>query len=174
MRTILGFAGWPDLPMPLDGWLGADASGRPLALAHGGAPVPIATNARKTVRAVLAGAICNAHQLRTSLGGPQSLEGAGDAELVIHLYEQRGIQCVKALRGAFAVALWDDRLQRLLLARDQLGLVPLYYATERGRLVFASALPSLARMPELATTWDAAALDAFLALGCVPPPATFY
>jgi asparagine synthase (glutamine-hydrolysing) len=172
MRTVVAFSGWTDPSLPVGAWCGTDAAGRPLALAHVGAPVAVAMNEQRTVRAVLAGGIYNAHQLRTSLGGQDA--GADDADLVVQLYEKRGVQCVKALRGAFALVVWDERLQRLLLARDHLGLVPLYFAADRGRLAVASALPVLATLPELAGSWDAAALDAFLALGCVPPPGTFY
>src|SRR5439155_520581 len=103
-----------------------------------------------------------------------ALAGRDDAEAVVHLYEERGLQCVKALRGAFALALWDEGRQRLVLARDQLGLVPLYYAADGGTLAVASALPALLRLPHAAGTWDPAALDAFVALGSVAPPMTFY
>src|SRR6478672_4923005 len=106
MRTVVAFSGWP---------------GRPIALAHGGTSIPVAMNEQRTVRAVLAGGIANASQLRTSLGAEYAPGDADDAEIVVALYEKRGIQCVKALRGAFALAVWDERLQRLLLARDHLG-----------------------------------------------------
>jgi asparagine synthase (glutamine-hydrolysing) len=72
------------------------------------------------------------------------------------------------------VALWDARLQRLLLARDQLGLVPLYYAADGRRLAAASSLPGLVALPGLAATWDPAALEAFVTFGLVPPPFTVY
>jgi asparagine synthase (glutamine-hydrolysing) len=173
MRTILACTAWPELPLPAGAWLGADGVGRPLGLAYGSGPAPVATNPHGTVRAVLAGSICNARQLRAGLDGDGS-GGPDGADLVVQLYEKRGIPFVQALRGAFALVVWDARTQRLLFARDHLGLVPLYYATEGGRLAVSSGLPGLAVLPELAASWDAAALDAFLALGCVPPPETFY
>jgi asparagine synthase (glutamine-hydrolysing) len=174
MRSLLAFAGCRDLPPLAIAWSGEDATGAPLVLAHTGAAVPVARNEQGTVRAVLAGTLYNARQLQIGLGGRHALSGEDDAELVAHLYEERGLQAVKALRGAFALALWDERLQRLVLARDQLGLVPLCYAVDAGRLAVASGLAPLAALPELAGTWDIAALDAFLAFGCVPPPGTFY
>src|SRR3990172_4944413 len=81
---------------------------------------------------------------------------------------------VKALGGVFAVVLGDERRQRLLLARDQLGLLPLFYAADHARLALSSTLPVLVGLPGLADAWDAAALDSFLTLGVVVPPATFH
>jgi len=173
VRSLLAFSGW-FAPAEVDGWWGADATGRPLILAHGGVRVGVASNAQGTVRTVLAGALYNARQLRSSLEARRGVCGRDEADVVTQLYEERGVQCLQALRGAFAVALWDARLQRLFLARDQLGLVPLYYAVDGRRLAAASTLPTLLAIPGLAGPWDAAGLDAFLTLGLVPPPATFY
>jgi asparagine synthase (glutamine-hydrolysing) len=179
VRMLLALAGWPEVAVPAAAWSGVDRGQQPLTLAHlapGPRPqaVPVATNEDRSVRAVLAGALHNRRELRAQLGGRHAFSGRDDAEIVIHLYEERGPQCVKALRGPFALALWDVPAGRLLLARDHLGLVPLYYAVDRRRLAAASWLPALAALPGLAATWDAAALDAFLCLGSVPPPATFY
>lgn len=179
MWTVLALAGWPDVRLPAGAWSGHDVDGRPLALAHvardtaESAPA-VASNEARSVAVVLAGRLYNYRELRTSLGGRHAFDGRSDAQVVAHLYAERGVQCVKALRGAFALALWDGRLRRLLLARDQLGLVPLYYAAERGRLAAASSLATLVALPGLASAWDAAALDAFLTFGSVPPPATLY
>jgi asparagine synthase (glutamine-hydrolysing) len=174
MRSLVAFIGCPETPAQAIAWSDTDAAGRSIVLAHGGAAVAVATNEQGTVRAVLAGTIANARELRAGLAARHALGGRDDAEIAVHLYEERGIQSVKAMRGAFAVALWDTRRQRLLLARDQLGLLPLYYAADGERLAVSSALPALVAVPGLAGTWDAHALDAFLTLGCVPPPATFY
>ena len=177
MRHLLAFCGWSNLDLPRGAWLWADTMGRPVTLAHAletNESLDVATNEQRTVHAVVAGAIYNARQLRTGLAGRHALAGRDDAEAVVHLYEERGLQCVKALRGAFALALWDEGRRRLVLARDQLGLVPLYYAADGGTLAVASALPALLRLPHAAGTWDPAALDAFVALGSVAPPMTFY
>ena len=178
VRSFVALAGWPE-PAPAAGsWTGVDAGGRPLWLAHeapgGRTPAAIATNEDRTVRAVLAGALYNRRELRALLGGRHALAGHDDAEVVVHLYEERGVQCVRGLRGAFAFVLWDARLNRLLLARDHLGLVPLYFAADGRRLAAATRLPVLTALPGLATAWDATALDAFVTLGTVPPPATFH
>ena len=177
MRHVLASCGWPERALPPRAWRWADTMGRSITLAHDtgdGEPVDAASNEHRTVYAVFAGALYNGRQLRTALAGQHALAGRDDAEVVVHLYEERGVQCVKALRGAFAFALWDERRQRLLIARDQLGLVPLYYAADGHRLVVSSTLPAVMTFPGAAGTWDAAALDAFLTFGAVPPPATFH
>lgn len=173
MRSFLVLAGWPGIAPATGAWTGSDAAGRPLVLAYDDG-TSVASNEERTIRAVLAGALYNARHLRAGLGDRHAVSARDDAELVVHLYEERGIQCVKALRGAFALALWDERLQRFLLARDQLGLFPLYHASDDGRLAVAAALPQLAALPGVGATRDPSALDAFLTLGTVPPPATFY
>jgi len=135
---------------------------------------PVAVSEDRSVRAVLAGGIYNRRELRASLGGKHAFSGRDDAEIAIHLYEERGVQGIKALRGAFAFALWDGRHHRLLLARDQLGVVPLYYTTERGRLAASTSMAALSAMPGVGGAWDAVALDSLLVLGVVPPPATLH
>src|SRR5947207_8068550 len=136
MPTLLALTGWPETFLPLGGWLGADAAGAPVVLgylpragttADASGSLPVAVSEDRSIRAVLTGAIYNRRELRASLGGRHAFSGRDDAEIAIHLYEERGVQGIKALRGAFAFALWDGRHHRLLLARDQLGLVPLYY-----------------------------------------------
>src|SRR5207247_1142520 len=128
MRTMLVLAGWPDHEPPAGGWRGADLTGRALLLAHlprtADPSLPVGVNEDRSVRAVLAGRLYNRRELTVALGGRHVLGGRDDAEIVAHLYEERGLKSVKALRGAFALALWDARRGRLLLARDQLGVPP--------------------------------------------------
>jgi asparagine synthase (glutamine-hydrolysing) len=178
VRSLVALAGWSE-PAPAAGaWSGVDAAGRPVWLAHeaagGRTLAAVATNEDRSVRAVFAGTLYNRRELRALLGGRHALAGHDDAEVVVHLYEERGVQCVRGLRGAFAFVLWDARLNRLLLARDQLGLVPLYFSADGRRLAAATRLPALTALPGLGLAWDATALDAFVALGTVPPPATFH
>jgi asparagine synthase (glutamine-hydrolysing) len=179
MRGLLALSGWLEVLVPSGAWLGSDAAVRPLVLAHVGAaggpdPPPVAVNERRSVHVVLAGELYNGTELRTTLAPKHDFNGTDDAEVVAHLYEERGINAVKALRGAFALALWDTRQQKLLIARDQLGAVPLYYAADEGRLAVSTSLAQLVSRPGIPTTWDASALDSFVTLGMVPPPATLY
>jgi asparagine synthase (glutamine-hydrolysing) len=97
-----------------------------------------------------------------------------DTEVIVHLYEEMGAECVQKLRGMFAFALWDDRRGCLLIARDRLGKKPLHYALHQGRLYFASEIKSiLAVAPELAEI-NRAALMQYLYLGYIPDPATAF
>jgi asparagine synthase (glutamine-hydrolysing) len=97
-----------------------------------------------------------------------------DTETIVHLYEEMGADCVQKLRGMFAFALWDDRRQSLLIARDRLGKKPLHYALHNGKLYFASEIKSiLTGAPELAEV-NRAALMQYMYLGYVPDPATAF
>src|SRR5205085_5683975 len=94
---------------------------------------------------------------------------AGDTEVLVHLYEEVGDAFAERLRGMFAIALWDARRERLVLARDRFGIKPLYYRDEDGELSFASELDALPR-GEI----DLDALEAFLAFNTVPAPLSIY
>jgi len=115
-------------------------------------------NEDRTVWAVFNGEIYNFQELRRELEGRgHSFYTGTDTEVIVHLYEERGPRCVEALRGMFAFAVWDERDQSLLLARDRVGIKPLYYWSSGGRLAFASELKSLLELPEVERTvnWDA-------------------
>ena len=96
------------------------------------------------------------------------LATSSDTEVIVHLYEDRGDDVVHALRGMFAFALWDTRRQRLLIARDRLGIKPLYYWAHDDGLAFASELRSLLAMPEFTPRVDAEAVAEYLTFGYVP------
>lgn len=97
-----------------------------------------------------------------------------DTEVIVHLYEELGANCVSKLRGMFALALWDERRKTLLLARDRLGKKPLHYACERGTVFFGSEIKSLlAVAPELADVDDEALLSYFQ-FGYIPDPLTAF
>jgi asparagine synthase (glutamine-hydrolysing) len=97
-----------------------------------------------------------------------------DVEVIVHLYEERGPDCLSQLRGMFALALWDAASRRLLLARDRFGIKPLYHAEQDGVLSFASELSALTRRPGFDRTLDLDALNAFLALNSIPAPLSVY
>ncbi len=90
--------------------------------------------------------------------------------MIAHLYEERGPDLVEELNGMFAFAVWDERRQRLLLARDRVGKKPLFYAEGDGWLSFASELPALMADPDVRTEIDPSSIDCYLAYGYIPAP----
>src|SRR5690348_15555054 len=103
-----------------------------------------------TVHAVMNGEIYNYRELRTDLERRgHRFYTRTDTETLVHLYEEFGDDCVTHLRGMFTFAIWDERRKSLLLARDRLGIKPLYYAESGGRVAFASELKSLLRLPDV-------------------------
>jgi len=99
---------------------------------------------------------------------------AGDAEVVLHLYEERGDGAVEALRGEFAFALWDRRRRRLLAARDRMGVKPLCWTETADGLLLASEEKALLRHPEVPARADAEAVHQYLLAGVSWPPRTLF
>lgn len=97
-----------------------------------------------------------------------------DTEVLVHLYEEEGEDFLRRLNGMFALALWDQRRQRLLLARDRFGKKPVYYYTDGGRLLFASELKGILADPAVPRRLDFSALSYYLALGYIPCPLTIF
>jgi len=98
-----------------------------------------------------------------------------DTEVIVHAWEAWGEACVERFRGMFAFALWDRNRETLFLARDRLGVKPLYYAVlGDGHIVFGSELKSLAIHPGLARELDPLAVEDYFAFGYVPEPRTIY
>ncbi len=93
-----------------------------------------------------------------------------DTEVIVHLYEEFGRECVQRLRGMFAFALWDRNARTLFVARDRLGIKPLYYAETPRGLVFASEMKSLYHFPGLRREVSHEGLLAYLQFGYVPDP----
>ena len=105
-------------------------------------------NEDQTVFVVVNGEIYNHQRLRSSLRENHRFRTASDSEIVLHLYEERGPAAFTLLVGMFSVALWDTRARRLLLARDPLGIKPLYYASRPSTFVFGSELKALLVHPK--------------------------
>ena len=124
---------------------------------------------------VFNGEIYNYQELR------HRLEGSGhifrthtDTETIVHLYEDLGLDCFEHLNGMFAMAIWDQRRERLVLARDRLGKKPLYYSMHGGRLVFSSELKSLMQLPGISKEIDPGAIDLYLTYQYIPHPHSIY
>lgn len=133
------------------------------------------SNEDQTVWVVFNGEIYNFQSLRHRLeGSKHKFRTASDTETIVHLYEEEGPECVQRLRGMFALAIWDVRQRRLVLARDRLGVKPLVYWSEPSRLAFASELKSLLQIPDVPRQLDATSLDHYLALQYVPHPRTIF
>jgi hypothetical protein len=94
--------------------------------------------------------------------------GESDSEVIVHLYEELGAECVHRLRGMFAFAIWDGRRGELLLARDRVGKKPLYWTIHDGALRFASEPRAILQDETVPRTVDYAAIDAFLVNQYVP------
>jgi asparagine synthase (glutamine-hydrolysing) len=103
-----------------------------------------------------------------------SFKTQSDTEIIVHAYEEYGDEFVKHLNGMFAIALWDANRRRLLLARDRIGIKPLYYWIGHHKLVFASELKALCLHPDVPRQVDLAAIDLFLTLEYIPAPRTIY
>jgi asparagine synthase (glutamine-hydrolysing) len=132
-------------------------------------------NEDRSVVIVFNGEIYNFRELRRELlERGHVLATHSDTEVIVHLYEERGPACVEALNGMFAFAIWDVRGRTLLLARDRLGIKPLYYAQAGGRLIFGSELKALLAYPGLSRQIDPIALDQYMALRYVPAPRAIF
>src|SRR5215207_10709294 len=142
-------------------------------LAHG--DQPIATEDR-AVTVVQNGEIYNHERLAAELRARgHRFSTRCDTEAIGHLYEEHGLGAFERLRGMFAVALWDARRRRLVLARDRFGIKPLFHARLRdGALAFASELSALARAPRFPRELDPDGLEAYLAFNSIPGPLTAF
>jgi asparagine synthase (glutamine-hydrolysing) len=127
------------------------------------------------VQVVQNGEIYNHEELREELRRRgHRFRSRCDTEVIVHLYEEEGPGFVERLRGMFAIALWDGRRERLLLARDRFGIKPLYYRQKQGELAFGSELKALLRLPGFGREVDLEALESFLAFNSIPAPLTIF
>lgn len=119
------------------------------------------------------GEVYNFNELRDELVAKGHLfVTTSDTEVVLHLYEEEGPACLRKLNGMFAFCIWDSKKKRLFLARDRVGIKPLFYYRDRERIVFGSELKSIVKHPGVPVSVDMQALYDFLSLNYMPVPST--
>jgi asparagine synthase (glutamine-hydrolysing) len=133
------------------------------------------SNEDDSLQLVCNGEIYNFRELRQQLveQGHQFKTGS-DVEVILHLYEQYGDDCVDYLNGMFAFALHDLRRNRVLIARDKLGVKPLYYASRDGFFAFSTEAKAILELPMFSASLNHQALPHYLQLGYVPAPYTLF
>ncbi len=121
------------------------------------------------------GEIYNFQELRERLiARGHRFRTRSDSEVIVHLYEEEGEACVESLRGMFAFVIWDSRRRIFFLARDRVGIKPVYYTQFGGTLAFASELKALAEVPGLPRDVDPQALADYLTYMWIPAPKTIF
>lgn len=145
---------------------------RIIDLATGRQPM---ANEDGTVWVVYNGEVYNYRELAAELAARgHRFRSSSDTEVIVHLYEEAGEACVEHLQGMFAFALWDARRRQLLLARDRVGIKPLYYALAPDRLLFASEVKAILAHGSFEARLDPAALDTFLTYLYMPGEVTLF
>jgi len=130
-------------------------------------------NEDKTVAVVFNGEIYNFQEIRRDLEKDHRFATKSDTEVIVHLYEEEGIDCLRHFRGMFALAIWDVRKKKLFLARDRVGQKPLYYAMGGGRLLFGSEIKALLACG-VGSGLNLTALDLFFKNQFISGPETIY
>jgi asparagine synthase (glutamine-hydrolysing) len=134
-------------------------------------------NEDATVQVTFNGEIYNHAEIRAELeaiGGHVWRTDHSDTEVILHAFEEWGIECLQRFRGMFAIALWDARQQALWLIRDRIGIKPLYYSIHHGRITFASEIKALLEDPQQARGVNETALYHYLSFMTTPAPETLF
>ncbi len=135
---------------------------------------PISSEDRN-VTIVFNGEIYNFQELRDELvSRGHRFATKGDTEVIVHLYEEHGVDFAKHLNGMFSIALWDESRRRLVLVRDRLGQKPLYFAHTVDGIVFGSELKCLLHCGDVSTELDPVAVYHYFTLGYIPNPWSIY
>lgn len=133
------------------------------------------TNEDNSIWLVFNGEIYNHQQLRTRLEQRgHHYRSHSDTETIVHLYEEYGQECVKQLRGMFAFAIWDSHRRILFIARDRLGIKPLYFLHTADHFIFASEIKALLAHPQVHPEFNRETLPEFLAFGYLSGPRTMF
>jgi asparagine synthase (glutamine-hydrolysing) len=129
----------------------------------------------RSTAVVFNGEIYNFRSVRKALEARgHTFKTQSDTEVILRAYDEYGEDCPRHLRGMFTIALWDRRKQCLFLARDRVGIKPLYYSWDGHRLLFGSEIKALLESPDLDRTLDPIALDDYLTYLYVPAPKTIF
>ncbi|MEW6378725.1 MAG: asparagine synthase (glutamine-hydrolyzing) [bacterium] len=133
------------------------------------------TNEDETVWITFNGEIYNFPDLKTELRNKgHRFKTNCDTEVIIHAYEEWKEECVKRLRGMFAFAIWDEKAQTLFLARDRLGIKPLYFYADQTKFLFGSEIKAILQHPEISRDLNLEALNDYFSLLYVPAPKTIF
>lgn len=173
MNAVLAHRGPDDEGFYLDGPVGLAMRRLSIIDVTGGhQPIP---NEDKTVWIVYNGEIYNHLEIRKELEAKgHAFTTHTDTETILHLYEEMGKECVTRLNGMFAFAIWDERDRTLFLARDHLGIKPLYYYRDEKKLLFASEMKGLLQAEDVKLHLDLEALYYYLTYLYIPAPYTIY
>jgi len=173
MRDALTHRGPNDQGSSIDGRIGLGMRRLSIIdIRHGRQPL---ANEDNSIYIVFNGEIYNHDSLRTELlAAGHRFRSACDTETILHLYEEHGTDCLRHLRGMFAFAVWDRSQRRLFVARDRLGIKPLYWTQNNKQLAFASEIKGLLEIPGVAPEIDWTAIDAFFTYGYIPSPLSAY
>jgi asparagine synthase (glutamine-hydrolysing) len=123
---------------------------------------------------VFNGEIYNYLELRRDYLSGYEFSTDSDTEVILHLYARFGENCVQLLNGMFAFAIWDRNKRKLFLARDRLGIKPLYYTVQNGSFIFGSEIKALLQHPKVSVETSAEGVDQFMTYGYVLTPATIF
>ncbi|MFQ5656927.1 MAG: asparagine synthase (glutamine-hydrolyzing) [Candidatus Methylomirabilales bacterium] len=135
-------------------------------------PMP---NEDESIWIVFNGEIYNHREIKRKLeANGHRYRSQTDTESIIHLYEEKGVECLHELRGMFAFAIWDANRRRLFLARDRLGVKPLYYTFQNGRFLFSSEIKAILEDPMIERDIDPEALYHYLTFLTAPAPTTLF
>ena len=142
-------------------------------LASGQQPI---YNEDRSKAIVFNGEIYNYRELREKLDQlGHKFYTKSDTEVVVHLYDEYGVECLQHLRGMFAIAIWDQREQSLFLARDRVGKKPILYSHQpNGDLIFGSEFQAMLQHPSVSREVDLEAIDNYMSYLCIPAPMTAF
>jgi asparagine synthase (glutamine-hydrolysing) len=173
MTNILHHRGPDATGIYLDDWVGLGHNRLSIIDLSGGSQ-PI-HNEDGTLWIVYNGEVFNYPELREQLlANGHSFSTSTDTEVIVHLYEEKGSDCVHHLNGQYAFAIWDSGKKELFLARDRVGIRPLHYAVYKDRLVFASELKSILTIEEIARRIDPLSMDQIFTFWTTLPGRTVF